>query len=94
MAGFIIVTIHHAQFGIGEIDVFKARALSAGILFAILTAVPVLVAARIYGYFGFSSPNRVVLYFSPPNAWVGNLTVRIGLYWACMSIAFVTRAFF
>jgi hypothetical protein len=94
VAGFIILTLHHAQYGIGEIDVFKARALSAGILFAILTAVPVMIASRIYGYFGFSSPNRVILRFTPPNAWVGDIVLRMGLYWACIFAANVTRTLF
>ncbi len=93
VAGFIIVTIYHAEFGIGEIGLFKARVLSAGILFALLTALPVALAGRIYGYFGLG-PAMTIMPTEPGKEWLGELHAGIRLYLPCLALVFVTLTLF
>ena len=54
VAGFVIVTLHHAQYGIGEISLLRARVFSAGILFGSFVALPLAISARVHGYLGYS----------------------------------------
>ena len=95
VAGFIIVTVHHAQFGIGETDLFKARALSAGILFALMVALPVATCARVYGYYGLStSATPLPIRFEPANeVWIDRI-LAIDMYWACYALALPMRVLF
>src|SRR6266480_1236037 len=46
--GFLIVVLHHAQYGIAEFNPLKPKIFSAGILFALLFAVPAIAAYRFY----------------------------------------------
>jgi hypothetical protein len=47
-AGFLIVVLHHAQYGIAEFNPLKPKIFSAGILFILLFAVPAIAAYRFY----------------------------------------------
>lgn len=51
-AGYLVVSIHNAWFGIVEFGLFHTKLLSAGILFAIFFAIPFLETCKIYGLFG------------------------------------------
>jgi hypothetical protein len=53
VAGFLVVSIHHAMFGIVQFALLRARILSAGILFAVFFAVAIFPGARIFGLFGY-----------------------------------------
>lgn len=46
--GFLIVILHHAQYGIAEFNPLKPKIFSAGILFGLLFAVPYIAAYRFY----------------------------------------------
>jgi hypothetical protein len=52
--GFLIVALHHSEFGIFEFDFLKARVLPAGVLFILLTGVPAVAAARVFRILGLS----------------------------------------
>jgi hypothetical protein len=93
-AGFITITVHHAQFGIGEINLFKARALSAGILFALLTALPVFLAARISGYAGLHSQSGFVISTEPPHENLSDIIVAIAMYMPCYGLSYSTMILF
>ena len=94
VAGFIIVTLYHAEFGVGEISVFKARVLSAGILFALLTAFPVMLAAQTFGFGGFSGYGRFVVETEQGKERAGGAFAVLGMYVPCLGIALLTRALF
>jgi len=53
VAGFLVVMIHNATYGIVEFSLFRARILAAGILVAIFIALPFIEAFRAHGMFGF-----------------------------------------
>jgi hypothetical protein len=46
--GFIVVSVNDASFGFSELSPFKPRILSAGLLFSVLTAVPIMSAQWIF----------------------------------------------
>ena len=94
VAGFIIVTLHHSQYGIGEISLLRARVFSAGILFGLLTALPVVVAARLYGYYGLSTSAGFTVQTEPGEEWIGNAIVGVGMYVPCIGLAFITLTLF
>jgi len=50
--GFMVVTIHHSQFGIVEFGFLRPRIFVAGTLFLILTLLPILALSRLFGLFG------------------------------------------
>jgi hypothetical protein len=89
VAGFIIVTLHHSQYGIGELSLLRARVFSAGILFGILTALPVVAASRQYGYFGLG-PQVGKIHIQSQNDWAANVVDGTWLYLPCSVLAFVT----
>ena len=47
--GFVVVVFHDSRFGIAIFDLFKPRAISAGILFVLLAAVPSGSALQVIG---------------------------------------------
>jgi hypothetical protein len=51
-AGFLVVSIHNAWYGIVEFGLFRTKLLSAGIVFAVFFAIPFLETCKIYGLFG------------------------------------------
>lgn len=53
VAGFLVVSLRHALFGIVQFGLLRARILSAGILFAVFFAVAIFPVARIFGLFGY-----------------------------------------
>ena len=53
VAGFLVVSIHHALFGVVQFGLLRARILSAGILFSVFFAVAIIPVARIFGLFGY-----------------------------------------
>lgn len=54
VAGFLVVTFENASFGIVSFGLFRAKVLSAGILFAVFLFLPLLETSRSFGLFGFS----------------------------------------
>src|SRR5438094_6767355 len=53
-AGFLIVSIHHAKYGIVEFSALKPRVFLAGAIFVFLVAIAAVVAFRNFGYRNFS----------------------------------------
>jgi hypothetical protein len=53
VAGFLVVSIRNAWFGIVQFGLLRARILSCGILFAVFFAVAIIPAARVFGLFGY-----------------------------------------
>jgi hypothetical protein len=54
VCGFVIVTLHHARFGISQFDVLRPRIIAAGVSFMLLTAVPALISLRFFGALGLT----------------------------------------
>jgi len=52
VAGFLVVSLSNASYGIVEFSLFRARVLSAGVLFGLCVGFPVLQAARSYALYG------------------------------------------
>src|ERR1017187_5971609 len=51
-AGFLIVAIHHAQYGIAQFDPLKPKIFSTGIVFILLTGLTTMAAFRMFHIFG------------------------------------------
>ena len=93
-AGFVIVTLHHSQFGIAELGLLRPRILSAGVLFMVFTLLPVVIAARVYGLFGLGSQFGVAIQYKPEDERIQKLTLGLGLYQAAFALALLTNTFF
>jgi len=83
--GFLIVSLHHAAFGISEFDFVKPRIFSAGVLFLLLTAVPIVAASRIFPIFRVSEADRqrTTMYW--------RMTRALGFAPTCVGLAFFAR---
>jgi hypothetical protein len=55
--GFLIVAIHHAQYGIAQFDPLKPKIFSTGVVFFLLTALPAILAFRAFNIFGLRPRN-------------------------------------
>src|SRR5713101_241111 len=44
--GFLIISLHHSQYGFSETNPFRPRILAAGAWFFLFTAIPIAVALR------------------------------------------------
>lgn len=69
--GFLILSIHHARFGMETTEPFKPKVFSAGVLFAVLAGVPCIAMARVLAMFGLKMPLTAIV--------VGKGTAYIGL---------------
>jgi hypothetical protein len=56
VAGFLVAPFANASRGVVELSLFRARVLSAGVLFLVFLALPILEAGRAFGLFGFAEP--------------------------------------
>lgn len=70
--GFLVLSIHHAGFGIETTEPFKPKVFSAGVLFAVLAGVPCVAMARLLEMFGHRMPRTQVV--------EGEGTAYIGLH--------------
>jgi hypothetical protein len=66
-AGFVVLSVHHASFGISQFNLLRPKILAAGILFCIFIALPIAEAARVFGLLGyppmFPTPDRTGVEF-------------------------------
>ena len=93
VAGFLVVSFHNASYGIVEFGFFRARLLSAGIIFAIFLGLPFLEASRIFGLFGLQiwKPRTLERH---ENLESSALVMQMVLYFsASWGIAFFMRFF-
>ncbi len=44
--GFLILSLHHAYFGIPQVSLLRGRIISTGLLFCVLAAIPVIETVR------------------------------------------------
>jgi hypothetical protein len=86
-AGFLIVSLHHSEFGFAEFDLLRPKIFCAGAWFFVLTAVPALTAARIFNLFGLERGTGFVLSAGPTHRVTAELTVGAGFYAGCYAIA-------
>jgi hypothetical protein len=90
--GFIVVSLHHALFGVSQFSLLRPKILSAGLLFFIFFGLPVLESARNYGLFGYNDPfprppraegklNKA-LYYLPIIRILNFIFVSVALSWS------------
>lgn len=83
-AGFLVVSIHNAWYGIVEFGLFRTKLLSAGIVFAIFFAIPFMETCKIYGLFGIEpwKPAQQIGFGSSPFwKWSAKLFVFFTAAW-------------
>lgn len=91
-SGFLTVTLHHSEFGIFEFDFLKARVLSAGVLFILLTAAPALAAARVFRLLGLSrKPGPSPIHIAPENERYLNVSWGMDLWFTCVYLAYFSQ---
>jgi len=93
-AGFLIITLHDSQFGIVEFSPFRPRIFSAGALFALLLAVPVLAVSRAFHFFGLRNPAAVSIQVRPENVKYFRLSVGFDFYSVCFALCFPSLVLF
>jgi hypothetical protein len=59
--GFLVLSIHHARFGLETTEPFKPKVFSAGVLFVVLTGAPCIAMARFLNMFGLTMPRTQVV---------------------------------
>jgi hypothetical protein len=59
--GFLVLSIHHARFGLETTEPFKPKVFSAGVLFVVLTGAPCIAMARFLNMFGLKMPKTQVV---------------------------------
>jgi hypothetical protein len=91
-SGYLIVTLHHSEFGILEFDFLKPRLLSAGVLFILLTAAPGLAAARVFRILGLSrQAGPLQIHVTPENERYLNVSRGITLGFTCFYLAYFSQ---
>jgi len=93
-AGFLIITLHDSQFGIVEFSPFRPRIFSAGALFALLLAVPVLAVSRAFHFFGLRNPTAVSIRVRPENVKYLRLSIGFDFYFICFGLCFPSLVLF
>ena len=94
-AGFLIVAIHHAQYGIAQFDPLKPKIFSTGVVFFLLTALPTSLAFRAFNVFGLRPKNPLFrLASKPENQPYMKLVVGLSLLPAMLSLSNLVLFFF
>jgi len=86
-AGFLITSIHHAQFGISEFGLLRARIFSSGLLFIALTALPMLMVARVFGIFGLRKAVGIGISSSSEHTQHLRVSLTLAFFVPCVAIA-------
>jgi len=89
--GFVILSLHHASFGILEFNPLRPKILLSGVLFCVFIGLPIMEAARVYGLLGydpmFPKPKRTDgefdkrLYYRPWIQLLAFLISTIAITW-------------
>ena len=56
VCGFVILSLHEAQYGIADLSLIRVKALAAGLLFVIFLVYPSLVSIRFFELLGLKKP--------------------------------------
>jgi hypothetical protein len=91
--GFVIISIHHAQFSIPEFDPLKPKIFSTGLVFFVLVATPILTAYRTFGLFGLRGVG-FILKSKPENADTLKFLLGVAFYYAASGLAWVIGQIF
>lgn len=79
-AGFLVIAINQARYGIVEFNPIRARIFTAGILFLLLAAIPVVTVTRVFGIFGMTSRYGIRLSSKPEYSAYLNVTLAAAFY--------------
>ena len=85
VAGFVVVNLHHGHLGL-ELSLLKARVVAAGVLFGVLTLIPVVFLTRIHGSFA-PRPTSALPNGTNDDGPIGTLIRRLELYPQCVALA-------
>jgi len=55
VCGFVVISLYEAEYGISDFTLIKVRALAAGLLFAVFSAIPALMGIRSFRILGLRS---------------------------------------
>jgi hypothetical protein len=93
--GFLIVAIHHAQYGIAQFDPLKPKIFSTGAVFFVLMAAPVMLAFRAFNIFGLRPKNPAFpLTCKPENVTLLKIVVGLSLLPAMLGLSNLFVFFF
>jgi len=93
-AGFLVVTLHDSQFGIVPFSPFRPRIFSAGALFGLLLAVPVLSVSRGFEFLGLRNRAALSIRVRPENVKYLRLSAEFELYLVCFALCFPSLVLF
>jgi len=93
-SGFLIVALHHAQFGIADFGFLRSRVLFAGLLFAFLLLIPAIAAARVFAILGLTSDVGTKISCEPQNRKYLYLFLGFSFYHFCYGLLGGYCAFF
>ncbi len=94
VAGFVIVALHDQKFGIMELNPFRSRVVSAGVLFGLLVAIPVLAVSRTFQLFGLRNKSAVSFLVAADKVKYAKLAVYADFYFVCFVLSFLSGVFF
>ncbi len=88
--GFIIVSIHDATYGIADFSLFRTKVIAVGTLFAILVALGMLLAFRMFALFGFTTAHasQVGVTVTNENKLFAIAFVAMSIPFACFAVSF------
>jgi hypothetical protein len=90
--GFLVLSIHHARFGMEMTEPFKPKVFSAGILFVVLAGVPCVAMARSLHMFGLRKA-RTYIVEGKGKAFIG-LTKVLDFWVIAVGLRFATSDLF
>jgi hypothetical protein len=92
-AGFLVVSIHHAQYGLPFFDFLRARCFAAGLLLTLLVTLPIVAASRTFSLFGLRLPveNKAV---KKENVKLADICVMCGFSGVGFGLAYAVTPLF
>jgi hypothetical protein len=93
VVGFLIVTLHHAQFGIATFDLLRPRMFAAGTAWVVLTAVPAVFALRTFRFGGLAKQLGIGISAEPANKAPQKVLLALGLVPTVYGLAVPFAAF-
>lgn len=93
-AGFLIVAIHHAQYGIAQFDPLRPKIFSTGIVFLLLIAIPTIAAFRAFQLSGLTVVTSFGIPYKPENRHYLNINLGLLFLLAAQALSAATQFLF
>jgi hypothetical protein len=92
--GFLVIAIHHAQYGISQFDPLRPKIFSTGLVFLVLSGLPSVAALRQFHVFGLQKNAIFHIGYDEKNKAYADLCVALSFWPVCLGLSYMSGFIF